>query len=173
MPSPHDQFVKSFLSSPSEAIDFFDSSLPKSITKLLHLEKLEPTKESFIGAEHDESRTDLLYKIPLHRASHAFVYLLFEHKSYYDPNIFFQLLEYLSKIYGWQLENKQSLTLVIPFVFYHGEKGWDLGESFIDTFPVNSIPKEFHKFLPNFSLHLLELKSKGKAFRTKNLALRL
>ena len=53
MPSPHDQFVKSFLSSPSEAIDFFDSSLPKSITNLLHLEKLEPTKESFIGAEHD------------------------------------------------------------------------------------------------------------------------
>jgi predicted transposase/invertase (TIGR01784 family) len=80
--------------------------LPKSITNLLHLEKLELTKETFIGKDH-------------------------------------------------------------------GERGWDLGETFLDTFPVNSIPEEFLKFLPNFSIQLLELKSKGKAFQTRNLALRL
>ncbi len=63
--------------------------------------------------------------------------------------------------------------VVIPFVFYHGERGWDLGENFHDSFPANSIPKEFLKFLPNFGIQLLELKSKGKAFQTRNLALRL
>jgi hypothetical protein len=42
--------------------------------------------------------------------------------------------------------------VVIPFVFYHGERGWDLGENFLDSFPMNSIPKEFLKFLPNFSI---------------------
>jgi len=50
MSSSHDLFVKGFLSNLTEAIDFFDSSLPKSITNLLDLEKLEPTKETFIGS---------------------------------------------------------------------------------------------------------------------------
>jgi predicted transposase/invertase (TIGR01784 family) len=173
MPSSHDLFVKGFLSNLTEAIDFFDGSLSKSITNLLDLEELELTKETFIGKDHEESRTDLLYKVPLNSGSSVYIYLLFEHKSYYDPKIFIQLLEYLSKIYSWQIENQESLMVVIPFVFYHGEKGWDLGENFLDNFPVNSIPEEFLKFLPNFTIQLLELKNKGKAFQTKNLALRL
>ncbi len=173
MPSSHDLFVKGFLSNLNEAIDFFDGSLPKNITNLLHLEKLELTKETFIGKDHDESRTDLLYKVPLKTGSSAYIYLLFEHKSYYDPKIFTQVLEYLSKIYCWQIENQENLTIVIPFVFYHGERGWDLGETFLDNFPVKSVPEEFLKFIPNFAIQLLELKSKGKAFQTRNLALRL
>ena len=173
MPSSHDLFIKGILSNQTEAIDFFDCSLPESITKLLQLENLEFTKETFIGNDHKESRTDLLYKIPLKSGSFAYIYLLFEHKSYYDPKIFTQLLEYLSKIYNWQIENQENLTIVIPFVFYHGERGWDLGETFLDNFPVNSIPEEFLKFIPNFAIQLLELKSKGKAFQTRNLALRL
>ena len=152
MPSSHDLFVKGFLSNQREAIDFFNGSLPKSMTDLLDLEKLELTKESFIGTDQEESRTDLLYKVPLHSGSSVYIYILFEHKSYYDPKIYIQLLEYLSRIYSWQIENQKSLTIVVPFVFYHGEKGWDLGENFLDTFSVNSIPNEFLKFLPNFTL---------------------
>ena len=165
MPSSHDLFVKGILSNLTEAIDFFDGSLPKSITKLLELEKLELIKESFIGKDHDESRTDLLYRVPLKTGSTVFIYLLFEHKSYYDPKIFTQLLEYLSKIYSWQIENQENLTIFIPFVFYHGERGWDLGENFLDNFPLKSIPEEFLKFIPNFAIQLLELMSKGKAFQ--------
>ena len=173
MPSSHDLFVKGFLSNPNEAIDFFDGSLPKTTTNLLDLEKLELTKESFIGNDGDESRTDLLYKIPLKSGTPVYIYLLFEHKSYYDPNIFTQILEYLSKIYAWQKMGKEDLKIVIPFVFYHGEKGWDLGRNFLDSFKYNSIPDEFLKFIPNFSIQLLELKSGGDTFQTKNLALRL
>ena len=82
-------------------------------------------------------------------------------------------MEYLSKIYNWQFINQENLTIVIPLVFYHGEKGWDLGENFLDNFPVESIPIEFHRFIPNFAIQLFELKRKGKAFQTRNLALRL
>lgn len=131
MSSYHDLFVKGFLSNPNEAIDFFDSSLPKSITNLLDLEKLELAKESFIGNDGDESRADLLYKVPLKTGSTIFIYLLFEHKSYYDPNIFTQILVYLSKIYAWQKRGNEDLKIVIPFVFYHGEKEWNLGKKFL------------------------------------------
>ena len=157
MSSPHDHFIKGFLSSPPEARDFLETYLPASVTGLLQLENLELTKESFIGTQHEESRTDLLYKIPLNRGSNVFVYLLFEHKSYYDPNIFFQLLEYLSKIYTWQNQNNDSLRIVIPFVFYHGEKEWNLGQFFLDSFPKDTISEELLKFIPNFSIQLMEL----------------
>ncbi|NBU98301.1 MAG: Rpn family recombination-promoting nuclease/putative transposase, partial [Spirochaetia bacterium] len=143
------------------------------ITTLLQLEKIELTKESFIGKEHEESRTDLLYKVPLKSGSSAYIYLLFEHKSYYDPKLFTQLLEYLSKIYSWQTENQEEFTIVIPFVFYHGEKGWDLGNELQDRFPLEAIPKELHRYIPNFPIQLFELKSKGEPFQTSNHALRL
>ena len=169
----HDPFVRGFLSNPPEAIALIDDSFPIELKKLMDLEKLELVKDSFIGNDQNESRTDLLYKVPLKTGSSAYIYLLFEHKSYYDPQIYTQLLKYLSKIYSWQMQKKEDLKVVIPFVFYHGEKGWDLGESFLDSFNKDSIPEEFLKFFPNFSIQLLELTSKGKAFETKNLALKL
>ena len=169
----HDPFVRGFLSNPPEAIALIDDSFPIELKNLMDLEKLELVKDSFIGNDQNESRTDLLYKVPLKTGSSAYIYLLFEHKSYYDPKIYTQLLKYLSKIYSWQMQKKEELKVVIPFVFYHGEKGWDLGESFLDSFNKESIPEEFLKFIPNYSIQLLELNSKGKAFESKNLALKL
>ncbi len=111
----------------------------------MDLENLELVKENFIGKTHEESRTDLLYKIPLKTGNSAFIYLLFEHKSYYDPKIYTQLLEYLFKIYQWQDENNMEKFIVIPFVFYHGKQKWDLRSSFMDSFSSLKIPKELKK----------------------------
>jgi predicted transposase/invertase (TIGR01784 family) len=169
----HDPFIRKILSNKQEALDLFIATLPENISEHLLLDKLELIQESFLGNNNEESRTDLLYKIPLKNGSSTYIYLLFEHKSYYDKKIYVQLLEYLSKIYNRQLENEKELNVIIPFVFYHGEKGWDLGMEFLDSFTKNSIPENLLQFIPNFSIHLLELTSKGKAFQTKNLALRL
>ena len=65
------------------------------------------------------------------------------------------------------------MPLFISSVFYHGEKGWDLGLEFLESFTKNSSPEDLLQFIPNFSIHLLELSNKGKVFQTKNLALRL
>jgi len=169
----HDPFIRKILSNKQEALDLFIATLPENISEHLLLDKLELIQESFLGNNGEESRTDLLYKIPLKNGSSTYIYLLFEHKSYYDKKIYVQLLEYLSKIYNWQMENEKELKVIIPFVFYHGEKGWDLGLEFLESFTKNSIPENLIQFIPNFSIHLLELESKGKAFQTKNLALRL
>ena len=169
----HDPFIRKILSNKQEALDLFIATLPENISEHLLLDKLELIQESFLGNNQEESRTDLLYKIPLKNGSTTYIYLLFEHKSYYDKKIYVQLLDYLSKIYNWQMENERELNVVIPFVFYHGEKGWDLGLEFLECFTKNSIPENLLQFIPNFSIHLLELTSKGNSFQTKNLALRL
>jgi predicted transposase/invertase (TIGR01784 family) len=170
----HDPFFRKILSGKQEAIDFLLASLPEVISRLLILEKLELIQESFIGNNQEESRTDLLFKIPLKDSnSSAYIYLLFEHKSYHDKKIYLQLLDYLAKIYSRQMENENRLSVVLPFVFYHGEKGWDLGTEFMHTFDKDSIPNILLKFIPNFAIHLEILSAKGKAFQTKNLALQL
>jgi predicted transposase/invertase (TIGR01784 family) len=170
----HDTFVRGFLSDPQIAIDFFTASLPPQLTSLLSIENLELTKDTFIGKKSKESRSDLLFKVPLKNIqSSVYIYLLFEHKSYYDPKIYIQLLEYLAKIYSHQQKNKENLQVVIPFVFYHGQKEWDLGDRFLDSFNTDSLTFELIRYIPNFSIQLLELKSDGEEFHSKNLALRL
>jgi predicted transposase/invertase (TIGR01784 family) len=109
----------------------------------------------------------------LKTGSEIFIYLLFEHKSYYDPKIYIQLLEYISKIYRWQLENEKELKVVLPFVFYHGEKEWDLRISFQEMFNWKNLPEELLSYIPNFKIELFELKPEGKIFETENLALYL
>ncbi len=71
------------------------------------------------------------------------------------------------------MKNENRLSVVLPFVFYHGEKGWDLGTEFLHTFEKDSIPKTLLKFIPNFEIHLEILSAKGKPFQTNNLSLQL
>ncbi|WP_420866202.1 Rpn family recombination-promoting nuclease/putative transposase [Leptospira noguchii] len=48
---------------------------------------------------------------------------LFRVNSHYlDNSIYIQLLGYLTKIYRNQHKNGKPISVVIPFVFYHGEK---------------------------------------------------
>ena len=170
---PSDKLIKKIFSKKQEAIDYFRENLPLNLVEHLDLENIQFGKEIFIGLEWDESRSDQLYKIPLKQGSHIYIYLLFEHKSYYDPKIYLQLLEYLSKIYRWQIDNEKELKVILPFVFYHGEESWNLGFKFQEMFSLDLTPKEFHPFIPNFQIQLFELKRTGKEFQSKNLVLYL
>jgi predicted transposase/invertase (TIGR01784 family) len=172
-PQPSDKLIKKIFSKRQEAIDYFKENLPQNLVKSLDLENIQFGKENFVGLEWDESRTDQLYRIPLKQGSHIYIYLLFEHKSYYDSKIYLQLLEYLSKIYHWQIENEKELKVILPFVFYHGEENWDLGFSFQEMFSMDIIPKEFHKYIPKFQIQLFELKKTGEEFKSKNIVLNL
>jgi predicted transposase/invertase (TIGR01784 family) len=168
---PSDKLIKKIFSRKQEAIDFFTEYLPPGLMENLDLENMISGKENFVGLEWDESRTDQLYQIPLKSGSLVYIYLLFEHKSYYDPKVFLQLLEYLSKIYRWQFDHHKKLQIILPFVFYHGEEKWDLGLSFAEMFDLEKNPKEFQSYIPNFQIQLFELSSSGEEFHSENNAL--
>ena len=168
---PSDKFIRKIFSKKQEVIDFFQKTLPTYLVEQIDWENILFGKENFVGFEWDESRTDQLYRLPLTTGSEIYIYLLFEHKSYYDPKIFIQLIEYLSKIYRWQWENEKELKVVLPFVFYHGEKDWDLGFSFQEMFNWKNFSEDLLSYIPNFKIELFELKSEGKEFETENLSL--
>jgi predicted transposase/invertase (TIGR01784 family) len=169
----HDLYVRSIFSGREESIEFFRGTLPPKVLELLDIEKLEDTKESYISEEQKESRTDKLYKIPLKSGKEIYTYLLFEHKSYLDPNIYTQLLRYLAEIYQRQRKDKEKYQITIPFVFYHGENGWNLGTQFLDEFDLSNEEDILRKYIPNFELNLYDLRPDIPDFKTDLISLKI
>ncbi|WP_080450124.1 Rpn family recombination-promoting nuclease/putative transposase [Leptospira kirschneri] len=154
-------------------MSFFKNSLPEKVIELLDLNRLELTQSSFISENLKEEQTDLLFQIPLKSGKKANVYLLFEHKSYLDEAVFSQLLGYISAIYKSQYKTDKRYSVVIPFVFYHGERSWTLGNSFQDRFILSKNEEEvFKKYIPDFELELFDL-SKVDLNRLESITLRV
>ncbi|ULG94573.1 Rpn family recombination-promoting nuclease/putative transposase (plasmid) [Leptospira interrogans] len=173
MTNPHDRLIRETLQDKEDAISFFKNSLPEKVIELLDLNRLELTQSSFISENLKEEQTDLLFQIPLKSGKKANVYLLFEHKSYLDEAVFSQLLGYISAIYKSQFKTDKRYSVVIPFVFYHGERTWTLGNSFQDRFILSKNEEEvFKKYIPDFELELFDL-SKVDLNRLESITLRV
>ncbi|EMJ53514.1 Rpn family recombination-promoting nuclease/putative transposase [Leptospira interrogans] len=157
--NPHDRLIRETFQDKKEATIFFKNTLSPEVVKLLDLEKLELSESSFISEELKQEQTDLLFQIPLKSGNKTNVYLLFEHKSYLDNSIYIQLLGYLTEIYRNQHRNGEPISVVIPFVFYHGEKEWKLGNRLLDQFVLTNQEVDILKdFIPNFKIDLFDLK---------------
>ncbi|OQN94873.1 transposase, partial [Leptospira interrogans serovar Lai] len=74
-------------------------------------------------------------------------------------SIYIQLLGYFTEIYRNQHRNGEPISVVIPFVFYHGEKEWKLGNRLLDQFVLTNQEVDILKdFIPNFKIDLFDLK---------------
>ncbi|EMF80935.1 hypothetical protein LEP1GSC188_3105 [Leptospira weilii serovar Topaz str. LT2116] len=157
--NPHDRLIRETFQDKKEAATFFKNTLPPEVVELLDLENLELSESSFVNEELKQEQTDLLFQIPLKSGNQTNVYLLFEHKSYLENSIYIQLLGYLTEIYRNQQRSGEKLSVVIPFVFYHGEKEWKLGDRFLEQFVLTKQETEILKdFIPDFRIDLFDLK---------------
>jgi predicted transposase/invertase (TIGR01784 family) len=71
------------------------------------------------------------------------------------------------------MKNMKKYQIVIPFVFYHGEDGWDLGNQFLDAFYLSKEEEIIQNFIPNFAINLYQLKPENPDFPTEILSLKL
>ena len=97
---------------------------------------LVPLREVF-GAEDDKKAPESVE-----------VHFLFEHKSYPEESIIEQLLRYIALRWLADRENKRKPRVVVPIVFYHGQKEWDIDKNFSDIF--KNVQPDLHKFIPKF-----------------------
>jgi len=153
----HDKIFKEIFSRKDGARDFFANYLPEEILKRLDLERIEIVKESFIEKELKEYFSDILYKVSL-ADSPAYLYMLFEHKSYPDRLTALQVLEYMVKI--WRLHLRQNplgdgLPLIIPLVVYHGAEPWRYGTKLSDLLSGPTEP--LARYVPDFQFLLYDL----------------
>jgi predicted transposase/invertase (TIGR01784 family) len=158
--NPHDSFFKEIFSRPEHARDFLEHYLPAEVAALLDLSTLDISKDSFVDPDLQQHFSDLLYQVKLHDQSAAYVYVLFEHKSYPEPLLAFQLLRYLVRIWEQALKQDHGLVPILPLVLYHGRSRWAVSTSFQDLL---SAPAPLRPYLPAFRYLLCDLSQYSEA----------
>jgi len=160
--NPHDQFFKQAFSRPEVAADYLENYLPQEIAKTFDFKTLALVETNFIDQEFRSTSADLLFQIHTHGKKSnkpAFVYILFEHKSYNDSMVAFQLLRYMVRIWERHIkENPKAKTLpmIFPILFYHGESGWTAPVSFHNLFDQENI-EFFRLYMPGYNYFLADL----------------
>ena len=111
---------------------FLRERLPETVTALFM--DSEPRLElgSFVDPDLRSQHSDLLFSMDLKSGSPALVYILFEHKSYPDAMVAFQLLRYVIAIWQRYLTDggRKPLPLIIPMVVYHGAEALERAGGF-------------------------------------------
>ena len=160
--NPHDKLFRKTYGDKENARSFLTNYLPGQVLKLVDLSTLEISKDSFIEKELADYYSDMLYRVMLKDGSAGFIYLLFEHKSYYDKYVHLQLLEYMVKI--WRLYIKEhkhrgksvKLPIVIPLLICHARKEWSE-----DTVRLTSLLSgpvdDLAGYIPDFGFELYDL----------------
>ena len=158
--NPHDKMIKETLSNRETAATIFRNNLPDKVLGLMDLATLEICKDSFIEKELSDYYSDMLYKVML-SGTPGYVYILFEHKSYYDRYVHLQLLEYMVKI--WRLFIKQqkknqikALPIVIPLLISHGKRSWPENSDRL-SFLLDGPVEELFRYIPDFKFELYDL----------------
>jgi len=167
--NPHDKFFRETFSRQEVARDFVKYHLPPDVVSLLDPDSLEISKDSFIDPALEEHFSDLLYQVKLNDGQPLYIYLLFDHKSYVDPLVAFQLLRYMVRI--WELSLKQQseqrkpqprrqktplrLPPIFPLVVYHGLDKWTVSTEFYGLF--GDLPVALRAYIPNYRYWLADL----------------
>ncbi|OHD05649.1 MAG: hypothetical protein A2Y34_16145 [Spirochaetes bacterium GWC1_27_15] len=142
----HNNFFLHLLSKKENAIDFLRISLPEAIFSQIDFDYLDFDKQSHILPNLKSSIKDLVIKTKLKNKKELDFYLLVEHKSSVDnsrpKDIFIQIFKYIFNIIFEDYKKNKELRIVIPLVFYHGQKEWKIPTNFKDIFDVDNSIKQ-------------------------------
>lgn len=152
----HNNLFQSVFLNAENARDLVRNSLPNRITRILDLESIKVSQESFVDRKLATHQSDILIRTKLRQAP-VLIYILVEHKSYTYRWTVFQLLKYMVRI--WEKEITQNskikkLTPIIPLIFYHGRREWKFPLDF--SFYFNR-QDELEPYIPDFRSNLFNL----------------
>jgi len=158
VPTPHDHFFRYTFLQRDHALEFLENYLPAELIPLLKLDELVLGSGTYIDERLAEHMSDILYEVPLSQAQSddavATIYMLFEHKSVPEQQVLLQLLRYMYERWVADLKDNKPIRPVIPIVFYHGEREWNIPTRFIDSF--ENMDTLFHAFIPDFNYILFD-----------------
>ncbi|MGI6394141.1 MAG: Rpn family recombination-promoting nuclease/putative transposase [bacterium] len=145
--------------------DFIRGALPAGIVKKLDFSTSVIQSTSHVDDSLRSHLSDFVIKIKTKEDDDVDLYFLFEHKSYKDKDILWQLLKYQYLMLEEDFKAKRKFRIIIPVVFYHGHGKWNLKKSFSESFDV---PRYFRRHTLNFEYFLYDTKdfdlSQGERF---------
>jgi len=157
IPKIHDKFFKEVFSHKKQMQDLIKNLFPIEIVENLDFETLQRDETEYLNSDLDEHYSDLVFDCIYKKTTELKIVFLFEHKSYFEKNIYFQLLTYILNI--WDVSIKKEKTkpkIIVPIVFYHGVEEWkhESMEKYFGDFDIN-----LRKFLPLFNYILINTKT--------------
>lgn len=180
--NPHDLFFKQYLSHPVAAADFLRNHLPAAVVSLVDLTQLTLAKDSFVDEQLRNHFSDLVYRTVTTAETPIAFSLLFEHKSYPDEWVDFQILRYEMRLWEQEfaeiqaahkeakqtqakpgrLSRIQTLTPILPLLVYHGKDEWKVSLRFARHLtgmqdPESPLAKALAPYVPDFEPHLVNL----------------
>ena len=150
---PHDRLFKRVMSDEANARQFIKEFLPKDISSQIDLKemKLIPT-EKIKG--YNKYYMDIAVECYISNTKGQ-VYFVFEHKSYPDPGVLLQILNYMTVTWDEQRKKNKPLTPIIPVVIYHGSSSWNVTTHFQGQF--QNIGETIKPYIPEFNYVLVDL----------------
>ncbi len=145
---PHNNFFIKTFSNISNTSDFIKGVLPAEIVRKLDLSSSVIEPAGFVDDSLSSHLSDFVIKMKTKNGKKVVdVYMLFEHKSYADENILWQLLKYQYLMFEEDHKAKRKFRIIIPVVFYHGHGKWNVKGSFFESI---SVPQYLKKYALNF-----------------------
>jgi predicted transposase/invertase (TIGR01784 family) len=136
---PHDSFFKKLFDNEENIRDFLRAYLPKALSSEIDFNTIKISDTKKENKKHKKYYLDLCVDC-LVSNTQSKIYIIFEHKSYYDKLTLMQTLNYCTTIWENEIENNQQyLTPIVPFIFYHGKSKSKLKHNFKEYFEPNSI----------------------------------
>lgn len=157
--NPHDKIFKETFSNVDVAKDFITHFLPPTVRNTIDVASIQPQKDSFISRDLQEYFSDLLFQTKIHNKP-AYVYFLFEHKSYHDYYTALQLLRYMVEIWETKRDNQKEkrLPIIMSIVLYHGNTDWYVRPSFSNLLEgYRDFPQELQKFVPDYEFFIYDV----------------
>ena len=150
----HDLAFKDALRIEEICIEFLERFLNRKMIRSWKTNTIKYMPTDFIDQEHREKRADILVSIESksRKKLKQFVYILFEHKSTVDKDVSEQLLKYITCIIENQKKNEGRSFPIIPIVFYHGERKWNVSKYLLGR-------KYKNKYIFNFSYKLINIQN--------------
>ncbi len=152
----HDKFFNETFTREEIAKSFLDEYLPDEIREKVNLDTLSIVKDSFIDKELREHFSDILYTVK-YRDTSLFIYLLFEHKSYPEPLVAFQVLRYMTKIWEQYIKQNPKAKIfppIFPMLLYHGKTKWNISKNFQAIIQKDEF---LEKYIPEFHYELFDI----------------
>ncbi len=156
----HDKLFKVTFSSPANTAAFLRAELPAKVSTLIDWSSLALESASFIDSHFARSESDLLFSASLPTGRPAYLHLLFEHQTNFDPMLALRILRYMVRIF----ENASSangptapLPVVLAFALAQNAGVWKLEPHLSSLFDLEGELECLRPFVPDFTFGLYQL----------------
>ncbi len=135
-PAAHDQIFRVVVEHPGRATRLAHGCLPDEVAAMIADKPLVRVPETFVDEDLRLHHVDALFKGELRDGRPAWVYILFEHKSWQNPWAPLQMLRYITRIWTWHTRQSEArpgvLPPVIPILVHQGRQPWSGPLSVLD-----------------------------------------